>query len=233
MTEIIGRRRKPAPWHVATTHGVPLFVGPGILLPMGISAAPKLFEGIAVALFTAPMFLVAALAHEAAHAVAARRRGFSVRLVSIGSGSFCWCGDVTAQQVGVFVYAAGALTNLAPSAGRWPGPSVATASICCDGRAEGATPLDRSAQAADRPPGAGVVDPASAANVRRDREIQRLKARSHRPANHGTSRRIASSTSGVETAKEKRMKRWPSTGSKSMPGAVATPVSSRSWRQKP
>ena len=115
MTDIIGRRRKPAPWRLATIHGVPLFVGPGILLPMGLSAVPKLFEGVAVALSTSAMFLGAVIVHEAAHAVAARRRGLPVRAVSIGSGSFCRCGDVTAARIGVFVYAAGALTNLALS----------------------------------------------------------------------------------------------------------------------
>jgi hypothetical protein len=44
-------------------------------------------------------------------------------------------------------------------------------------------------------------------------------------------RPIASCTCGVETAKLMRMKRWPSIGSKSMPGAVATPVSVKSCLQ--
>jgi hypothetical protein len=44
--------------------------------------------------------------------------------------------------------------------------------------------------------------------------------------------RRPSSMSAVAPAKEKRTNSWPCTGSKSMPGTIATPVSSRSLRQK-
>src|SRR3569623_2263143 len=57
------------------------------------------------------------------------------------------------------------------------------------------------------------------------------RASAARAANHGPIRRSASSTRSVDTAKLKRMKWWPSTGSKSIPGAVATPVSSSSRMQ--
>ena len=47
-----------------------------------------------------------------------------------------------------------------------------------------------------------------------------------RRASHGLSSAIARSTSRSEIAKEKRTNAFPSTGSKSIPGAVAMPVSS-------
>ena len=50
--------------------------------------------------------------------------------------------------------------------------------------------------------------------------------------NHGIKRVRASSTSAAPTAKLKRMKWLPSTGSKSTPGAAATPVSRRRRSQK-
>ena len=260
-------------------------------MPMVLTAGPKLFEGVAVAAFTGIMFLVATVAHEAAHAVAARSRSLPVKLISIGDGAFCSCGDLTAKQLGILVFAAGAAANLVLAA------AIASVSVVFkpDGTAkafvEAAMQVNLLLGVSNLMPAFGldggwiaclvlerllpprladtivgsvglVIEamsivmlvalfaagwplawsisgrsldllrwtwrkppppppdqpeltdrPVPAWLIRyprhrpRRRPPHRKSRAFHRPANHGSSRRIASVTSGVETAKEKRRKR--------------------------
>lgn len=116
MNEFPAKQYRVAGRQRATIGGVPIFLGASVLVPMTFGSLSKLPQGILVALFTAAAIFVAIAAHEAAHAIVARRRGFHVDLVSIGAGAFCYCGGVTAAQLGVRVFIAGACANIACAA---------------------------------------------------------------------------------------------------------------------